>query len=186
MQEPRLKKYYQDTVKPELKKQLKLDNDFAVPTIKKIVINVGITQPQDAKARRDVIDNFVEQYKIITGQQPMITRAAKSISNYKLRQDDPVGIMVTLRGRKMWEFMDKLISIALPRVKDFRGVSAKAFDGRGNYSMGLEEQIIFPELEYDQIKTIKGFQVNIITDTTSNEHAKLLLDLLGVPFEKDK
>ncbi len=179
-----LKQYYQDSIITELKKEFKIENINAVPQLKKIVINVGITQPADPRARRKIAENVVEQIKVISGQQPQITVAKKSIAGFKLREGDPLGVMVTLRGEFMWEFLQKLLSVALPRVKDFRGVSRTAFDHQGNYSLGLDEQIIFPEINYDQIDTVRGLQINFVTTATVDEQAFRLLELLGMPFEK--
>ncbi len=181
-----LKQYYQDSVIPALKKEFSIVNGYAVPQLRKIVINVGITQPVDPKARQKVAENVVEQIKVISGQQPQITTAKKSIAGFKLRAGDPLGVMVTLRGEFMWEFMHKLIAVALPRVKDFRGVSGKAFDHQGNFSLGITEQIIFPEINYDQIDTVRGMQINFITTTKNDTHAYKLLELLGMPFEKEE
>lgn len=182
----RLQQNYQETVRPALQKELGVSSVFAVPRLRKIVVNIGVSQPQDARARKEVIKSIAEQFKVITGQQPQITRARISIANFKLRQGDPLGVMVTLRGQIMWEFLDKLISLALPRVKDFQGVSLTAFDGQGNYSLGLDEQIIFPEIEYDKIDQVRSFQVTIVTTGNSNQAAKRLLELLGMPFIKEK
>ena len=182
----RLKQKYQQEVKEKLQKELGITNSFAVPTIKKIVVNMGVTDPQDPKQRLTALQNIVDQFKVITGQKPQITTAKKAISGFKLRAGDPMGVMVTLRGEIMWEFLDKLISITLPRVKDFRGVSKTAFDGQGNYSLGLDEQIVFPEIEYDKIERIRGLQMVLVTSATTNEAAFKLLELLGMPFEKDQ
>lgn len=181
----RLKQRYQQEVVPALQKELKIKNVFQVPTLKKIVINIGVTDPADPRARSQIMPNIKEQIALITGQAPQITLAKKAISNFKLRQGDPMGVMVTLRGEKMWEFVDKLISIVLPRVKDFRGVSCTAFDGHGNYSLGIEEQIIFPEIEYDKIERIRPLQINFVTNS-NDEAAFKLLELLGMPFSKEK
>ena len=144
----RLKKQYQEEVVAKLKKDLKIANVFSVPKLDKIVLNMGVADfPQNPRNRMKVIDNVVEQFKTITGQQPQVTKAKKSIAGFKLREGEPLGVMVTLRGEKMWEFLDKLIAIALPRVRDFRGVSRTAFDGNGNYNLGINEQIVFPEIE---------------------------------------
>jgi large subunit ribosomal protein L5 len=181
-----LKQYYQDSIIPALKKEFSIDTVYAVPQLRKIVINVGITQPVDPKARRKVAENVVEQIKVISGQQPQITTAKKSIAGFKLRAGDPLGVMVTLRGQFMWDFLQKLLSVALPRVKDFRGVSAKAFDHQGNFSLGIDEQIIFPEINYDQIDTVRGLQINFVTTTKDDAQAYKLLELLGMPFEKEE
>ncbi|MBD3249984.1 MAG: 50S ribosomal protein L5 [Candidatus Pacebacteria bacterium] len=182
----RLKQQYQQEVAPKLQKELKLSSPMAVPTITKIVLNMGVTEPQETGPREKALENIQEQFATITGQRPQITKAKKAISNFGLRAGDPVGVTVTLRGQKMWQFLDKLISVALPRVKDFKGVSLTAFDGQGNYSIGLEEQIIFPEINYDQIESVRSFQVNINTSTESNQQARRLLELLGMPFEKEE
>lgn len=180
-----LRQNYQQTVAPALATELAIENSFAVPKINKIIVNVGVTEPQDARARKPVIESVVSQMKLVTGQQPQVTLAKQSIANFKLREGDPVGVKVTLRGKQMWIFLEKLINIALPRVKDFRGVSRTAFDGQGNYSLGLEEQLVFPELDYDSIDRVRSLQVTIVTSATSNDAARLLLEKLGMPFEKE-
>ena len=185
-QQHQLKQKYLKEVGPALKKEFKIANDFATPQIKKVVVNMGVTNPLEVRPRQKAIDNIVEQFKVITGQKPQVTRAKKSIAGFKLREGDPVGISVTLRGRYMWEFLDKLIAITLPRVKDFRGVSSTSFDGQGNYSLGIEEQIVFPEISYDNIENIRGLQVNIITSAKTNQQAFKLLELMGMPFEKEE
>lgn len=179
------KQYYQEEIKLKLQKALKLNNVFSVPRLTKIIINTGVTQPQDPKARKAVVDNVAEQFTQIAGQKSQITLAKQSISGFKLRQGDPVGVAVTLRGERMWNFLQKLIVVALPRVKDFRGLSRTAFDGRGNYSMGIEEQIIFPEINYDKIDRVRSLQINIVTSTTDDKHAFALLEMLGLPFVKE-
>jgi len=156
------------------------------PKVQKIIINMGVTDPQDPRARKQVLENIVEQFRIITGQTPQLTHAKKAIAGFKLRAGDPLGVAVTLRGEKMWQFLDKLITIVLPRVKDFRGTSRTAFDGRGNYSLGLHEQIVFSELTYDQIERIRGLQINIVTNYGSDEPAFRLLQLIGMPFAKEE
>ena len=181
----RLKQQYNESVAPALAEEFKITNQFAIPKLKKVVLNMGVTTPQDPKERRRVIDNVVEQFKVITGQKPQITLARKSIAGFKLRAGDPVGVMVTLRGAFMWEFVDKLIAVTLPRVKDFRGVPDKAFDGRGNYNLGISEQIVFPEINYDDIESIRGLQITFITSTESDEQSYRMLQLLGMPFVKD-
>ncbi|MGD9129469.1 MAG: 50S ribosomal protein L5 [Candidatus Woesebacteria bacterium] len=181
-----LKAKYQKEITEALKKEFKYNNSFAVPKIEKIVLNMGVSDPQDPRARKKVMENIVEQFRIIAGQQPQISKAKKAIAGFKLRAGDPLGVMVTLRGKKMWQFLDKLIAIALPRVKDFRGVSRTAFDGQGNYSLGLEEQIVFPEINYDKIERIRSLQVNIVSSTKKDKEALRLLELLGMPFEKEK
>lgn len=181
-----LQQIYQSTVAPQLQKEFAIGNAFAVPKVKKIVINVGVTNPQDPRARKQVITNVMDQMKEISGQQPVMTVAKKSISTFKLRQGDPLGVKVTLRGAYMWEFLAKLIAVALPRVKDFRGVSRTAFDGQGNYSLGLDEQIIFPEINYDKIDSIRGLQIVITTSTKEDAQAFRMFELLGMPFAKEE
>lgn len=183
--ELRLKKQYLEEVVPVLMKEFKHTNVFEVAKISKIVVNMGVTTPQEVRDRKRVIENIVEQFKVISGQKPQITVARKSIAGFKLREGDPIGVMVTLRGQYMWEFLDKLISLALPRVKDFRGVSKTAFDGRGNYNLGLSEQIVFPEINYDEVESIRGLQITIATSTTDDKQAFRLLELLGMPFVKE-
>lgn len=180
-----LQQLYSEQLVAQLKKELGITNDLAVPRITKAVINVGVTQPVDPRARRQVIDNVVAQIKVISGQQPVVTVAKKSISTFKLRAGDPLGVRVTLRSAYMWEFLTKLIAIALPRVKDFRGVPRTAFDGHGNYSLGIDEQIIFPEINYDSIDSIRSLQVVISTTAKNDQQAYRLLELLGMPFAKE-
>lgn len=180
----RLKEKYNKEVLPALQKEFKHDNTFSVARIQKVVVNMGIARSTEPKAREKVVENVVEQFKTITGQQPQVTKAKKAIAGFKLRENDPLGVMVTLRGENMWEFLDKLISITLPRVKDFKGISRTALDGQGNYSLGLEEQIVFPEIDYDKIESVRGLQVNIITSTKNDQETLSMLELLGFPFEK--
>lgn len=181
-----LKTTYQQEIVPQLQKEFGVSNVFAVPKLEKIVLNVGVTDPQDPRARKPIIENIVSQFETISGQKPQVTLATKSIAGFKLREGDALGVKVTLRGKRMWDFLTKLIAIALPRVKDFRGISRTAFDGQGNYSLGLEEQIIFPEISYDSIESVRGLQVNFVTSAESNEQAFKLLELLGMPFEKEE
>lgn len=181
----RLQEKYQKEVRDQLKKEFELANPMALPKIEKVVLNTGITDVEGG-AKDEALENMKKQFGTITGQTAQITKAKKAISNFSLRQGEPIGVMVTLRGDHMWQFLDKLISIALPRVKDFRGVSKKAFDGNGNFSLGLEEQIIFPEIEYDEIERIRSLQVNIVTSSNSDKIARRLLELLGMPFEKEE
>ncbi len=182
----RLKEQYNQTVVPTMAKEFGITNTFRLPKIKKIVLNMGVSEPQDPRARKQVMENIVAQFKIITGQAPQITHAKQAISGFKLRAGDPLGVMVTLRGERMWQFLDKLITIVLPRVKDFRGVSRTAFDGQGNYSLGLHEQIVFSELSYDQIERIRGLQINIVTQSGSDDQSRRMLELLGMPFTKEE
>lgn len=182
----RLQEKYTKEIVPQLQKELKLKSPMAVPKIQKIVVNMGITNPVDPKARLEVAKNIVEQFRVITGQQPQITKARQAIAGFKLRQGDPLGVMVTLRGQRMWQFLDKLISISLPRVKDFQGVSKTAFDAKGNYNLGLEEQIVFPEINYDQIESVRGLQVTVVTDNSDPDKSRQMLQLLGMPFVKEE
>lgn len=182
----RLQEKYQQKILPKLKKEFKHSSVMAVPQIKKVVINMGVTKPSEARARWKIMDNVVEQFKVITGQKPNVSLARQSVAGFDLREGDPVGVMTTLRGKRMWEFLDKLISITLPRVKDFQGISRGAFDGQGNYSLGLEEQIVFPEIDYDNIDQVRGLQITIVTDTKENDQALKLLELLGMPFAKEE
>lgn len=180
----RLKQRYQQEIIASLKKELQLKNVFAVPKLRKVVVNMGVSDPADPRERKRALENIKAQIALITGQLPQVTTAKKAISNFKLRQGDPLGVMVTLRGERMWQFVDKLLTIVLPRVKDFRGVSRVAFDGHGNYSLGISEQIIFPEIKYDEIERVRSLQVNFITNS-SDKHAYALLAKLGMPFSKE-
>ena len=174
-----LKTKYQEEVVPALQKQFNYRNVMMVPRLDKIVVNVGLGEAvQNAKA----LDAAVGDIATITGQRPVVTRARKSISTFKIRTGMPIGCKVTLRGERMWDFLEKLIYVALPRVRDFRGVSPKAFDGRGNYALGLKEQLIFPEIDYDKIDKIRGMDVIIVTTAKTDEEAKALLKGLGMPF----
>jgi large subunit ribosomal protein L5 len=152
-----------------------------VPTLEKIVVNVGLGE---AAANAKLLENAVQELALVTGQKPVVRRARKSIANFKLRQGQAIGAMVTLRGHRMWEFLDRLISVALPRVRDFRGTSAKAFDGRGNYTLGIREQIIFPEVDYDKVEKITGLNVTVCTTAGTDAEAKSLLAHLGMPFRQ--
>jgi large subunit ribosomal protein L5 len=181
----RLQDTYRTTVVPTLQKEMGVKSVFAVPRLTKIVINTGVTQPQDPRARKEIVANVAEQFKLMAGQQAGITYARKAIAGFKLRKGDPLGVVVTLRGAYMWEFLDKLISVALPRVKDFQGISRTAFDGQGNYNLGIEEQIIFPEINYDKIDSIRSLQITMVTTTKENEWAFRLFELLGLPFKKE-
>jgi len=178
---PRLLKKYQDEIRTSLKDELGLSNIMAVPKLTKIVINMGCGE---AVQNKKYIEDAQYTLAQITGQQPVVTNAKKAISNFKLREGMPIGAMVTLRGNRMWEFLDRLISVTLPREKDFRGVPKKAFDGRGNYSFGLKENLVFMEVNRDKIANIQGLQINICTTAGNNEGAKLMLTKLGMPFRK--
>ncbi|MDB4303618.1 50S ribosomal protein L5 [Desulfosarcina sp.] len=175
-----LKTYYTETVVPELKEKFNYSNPMQIPKIEKIVINMGLGE---AIHNIKIIDSAVEELKIISGQQPVVTRAKKSIASFKLREGMPIGCMVTLRKKRMYDFLNKLVNVALPRVRDFRGISGKAFDGAGNYSLGVKEQLIFPEIDYDKIDKIKGLNISIVTSAKSNEEGKELLKLMGMPFK---
>jgi large subunit ribosomal protein L5 len=176
---PRLKDLYSEQVVPALEKELGYENVMQVPRLEKIVVNVGMGEAlQNAKA----LDAAVQDVMIITGQRPIVTRARKSIANFKLREGNSVGVKVTLRGNRMWDFLDRLTNIALPRQRDFRGISPDAFDGRGNYSLGLREQLVFPEIQYDKIDKIRGFEITIVTSAQTDEEGYHLLRHLGMPF----
>ena len=175
----RLKTYYQETITPKLKEQLSYTNVHQIPKVTKVVINRGLGEAsQNAKA----LESSLSELAIISGQKPVVTRAKKAIAGFKIREGMPVGAMVTLRGEKMYAFLDRLISLALPRIRDFRGVSPKSFDGRGNYSLGVKEQLIFPEIEYDSIDQIRGFDISIITTANTDEEGRALLKEMGMPF----
>jgi large subunit ribosomal protein L5 len=175
-----LKAYYQETVVPKLKEKYNYSNPMQVPRIEKVVVNMGLGE---AIHNIKIIDSALEELKQISGQQPVVTRAKKSIAAFKLREGMPIGCMVTLRKNRMYDFLNKLINIALPRVRDFRGISGKAFDGAGNYSLGIKEQLIFPEIDYDKIDKIKGLNISIVTTAKTNDEGKELLKLLGMPFK---
>jgi len=177
----RLRKKYQDTILPELKKKFNKTNDMSVAHLNKLVVNVGVT---DLQHRDQAIANVSDQVAEITGQRPAVRKARQSIASFKLRQGDSVGVAVTLRGERMYQFLDKVISIVLPQVKDFQGIPINSFDGNGNYNFGLREQIIFPEIDYDKIDSIRGMQITLVTSTDQDEEARALLTSLGLPFEK--
>jgi len=176
-----LKERYRQDIVPALMKELELSNIMQVPNLEKIVVNIGMGEALDDTK---TLDAAVKDLEAITGQKPVITTAKKSIANFKLREGRQIGIKVTLRGDKMWSLFDRLVNIALPRVRDFRGVSPKAFDGRGNYTLGLREQLIFPEIDYDAIDKIRGMEITFVTTATSDEHGAALLTKLGMPFRK--
>jgi large subunit ribosomal protein L5 len=178
---PRLKERYREEIMPVMMKEFGYRNVMEVPRPEKMTINVGLGEAvADAKA----LDSASNDVAVIAGQRPVITRAKKSISNFKLRAGMPIGVMATVRGARMWEFLDRLVNAALPRIRDFQGVSPNSFDGRGNFSIGIREQLIFPEIEYDKIDRIRGLQVNIITTAKTDEEGKRLLELLGLPFAR--
>jgi large subunit ribosomal protein L5 len=176
---PRLKDFYRQQVVPALQKELGIENVMRVPRLEKIVVNVGMGEAlQNAKS----LDAAVQDIATITGQKPVVTKARKSISTFKLREGNSIGVKVTLRGNRMWDFMDRLCNVALPRQRDFRGVPADAFDGRGNYSLGLREQLAFPEIDYDKIDRIRGFEITVVTTARTDEEGYVLLRHLGMPF----
>lgn len=177
----RLKDKYKNEVVPALMEKFKYDNIMEVPKLEKIVINMGLGEARD---NPKLLETAVEELGIISGQKPIITRAKKSVANFKVREGMPVGSKVTLRGEKMFEFLDKLMNIALPRVRDFRGISTTSFDGRGNYALGIKEQLIFPEIEYDKVDSIKGMDIIVVTTAKTDEEAKEFLALMGMPFRK--
>lgn len=177
----RLRTKYKGEVVPALMKRFEYKNIHQVPRLEKIVVNMGLGA---AVGNPKVIDSAVEEVRKLTGQQPVVTRAKKSIAGFKLREGMPIGVKVTLRRERMWEFMDRLLNLALPRVRDFRGTSPRAFDGAGNYTLGLKEQIIFPEIDFDKVDSVKGMNVTFVTTANTNEEAKELLDLFGMPFRK--
>lgn len=178
---PRLKDKYEREVVPSLKDEFKYANPLQVPRLAKIVVNVGLGEAiSNAKA----LDAAVKDISDITGQRPVVTRAKRSIAAFRLRAGMQVGVMVTLRGDRMWEFMDRLCNVALPRVRDFQGVSTKAFDGRGNYTLGLKEQLLFPEIDFDKVDKVRGMEVSLVTTARTDEESRRLLGLLGVPFAK--
>ncbi|MDT8445062.1 MAG: 50S ribosomal protein L5 [Desulfuromonadales bacterium] len=177
----RLKELYQKELVPKLIKELQLKNVMEAPRVEKVVINMGLGEAiQNVK----ILESAVEEMSRITGQKAVITRAKKSIAQFKLREDMPIGVMVTLRRDRAYEFLDRLINVALPRVRDFKGVSAKAFDGRGNYTLGIREQLIFPEIDIEQIDKIKGMNVTIVTSARTDEEGRALLTEMGMPFRK--
>lgn len=177
----RLRETYKNDVFPALREQFKYENVMEIPKLEKVTINMGLGE---AKENAKIMESAVEEISLITGQRPVVTKARKSIANFKVRQGMPVGAKVTLRGDNMYEFIDKLFNIALPRVRDFKGVSKNSFDGRGNYSMGVKEQLIFPEINYDKVDTIKGMNIVFTTTAKTDEEAAALLAGLGMPFEK--
>jgi large subunit ribosomal protein L5 len=176
--EPRFKRRYVDEIRPRLVAETGL-NVMAVPRLMKIVVNMGVGE---AVKEAKTLDEAVNELRIITGQKPMVTKARRSIAGFKLREGVPIGAKVTLRGDRMWEFLDRLLSVALPRIRDFRGLNPRSFDGRGNYSFGVTEQLIFPEIDYDKVTTIRGMDITITTTATNDEQGKALLSAFGFPF----
>lgn len=179
---PRLKAKYQDEVRAQLKEQLELGNIMEVPRLEKIVVNMGVG---GAVAQASLLEHAIADLTLITGQKPVITRAKKSIAGFKLREGNAIGAKVTLRGDRMWEFLDRLIALAIPRIRDFRGLPANSFDGRGNYTFGVTEQLIFPEIDYDKVDTTRGMDITIVTTARTNAEGKALLDAFGFPFKRE-
>ena len=177
-----LKERYQEEIIPALMKSLNLDNVMEVPRLEKIVVNIGVGEAlENARA----LEAAVADMTIATGQKPIVTKAKKSIANFKLREGRSIGVKVTLRQDRMWAFLDRLINVAMPRIRDFRGVSLNSFDGRGNYTLGLREQLVFPEIDYDKIDKVRGMEITIVTSAKTDEAGTQLLDLLGMPFRKE-
>jgi len=177
---PRLKDHYAKIVKPKLKEQFGYNNDMAIPRLDKIVVNIGMGREAVTDGRR--IQSAVKELALITGQRPVVTKSKKSIATFKTREGMPLGVKVTLRAARMYEFMDRLVNVAMPRIRDFRGISPKSFDGRGNYAMGLKEQIIFPELNFDDVENIRGMDIMICTTAKTDKEARALLDGFNLPF----
>ncbi|MDQ3372332.1 MAG: 50S ribosomal protein L5 [Acidobacteriota bacterium] len=177
----RLKEKYKNDIAPALAKEFDIKNPMAIPRIEKVIINMGIGE---AISNAKILDTAAEELRAITGQKPVITKAKKSIASFKLRQGMNIGTMVTLRGERMFEFLDRLISVALPRVRDFRGISAKAFDGRGNYTLGIREQLIFPEIDFNKVDKTRGMNISIVTTAKTDEQSRALLKALGMPFRQ--
>lgn len=177
----RLQEKYNNSVRTELANKFAYKSSMQIPRLEKIVINMGVG---DAVANSKVLDDAVEELTLIAGQKPVVTKAKKSIANFKLREGMPIGCKVTLRGERMYEFFDKLVSISLPRVRDFRGINPNAFDGRGNYTLGVKEQLIFPEINFDKVKKVRGMDIVIVTTANTDEEGRALLTLMGMPFKK--
>ncbi|HEX8769885.1 MAG TPA: 50S ribosomal protein L5 [Acidimicrobiales bacterium] len=179
---PRLKQRYLADIRPALKDQLELVNIMQVPRLEKIVLNMGVGR---ATQQRSLLDGAITDMTIIAGQKPLVTKARNSIAGFKLREGQEIGAKVTLRGDRMWEFLDRLISLAIPRIRDFRGLPPKAFDGRGNYTFGVDEQLVFPEIDYDKVDAVRGMDITIVTTARDNAEGKALLDAFGFPFRRD-
>jgi large subunit ribosomal protein L5 len=175
----RLRERYENEIVPALQKEFGYDNVMRVPQVHKLVINIGMGE---AIANAKAMDNAVRDITDITGQRPVVTKAKRSIASFKLRQGMPIGVMVTLRGQRMWDFLDKLVNVALPRLRDFQGVSPDSFDGRGNYTLGLKEQLVFPEVDYDKIDKVRGMEVTVVTTARNDEEGRRLLQMIGMPF----
>jgi large subunit ribosomal protein L5 len=179
---PRLKQRYQDQIRARLMEQLELSNVMQAPRFEKIVINMGVGR---ATAQPSLIEGAVKDLTAISGQKPIVTKARRSIAGFKLREGQSIGVKVTLRGDRMWEFLDRLVSVAIPRIRDFRGLPATAWDGRGNYTFGVNEQVIFPEIDYDRVDQVRGMDITIVTTATTDEAGKALLDAYGFPFKRE-
>ena len=179
---PRLKQRYETDLRPQLQRELGLGNVMQVPRLEKIVLNCGVGLATEQKS---LLDGAVADLTVITGQKPLVTRAKKSIAGFKLRAGNPIGAKVTLRGARMWEFYDRLVSLAIPRIRDFRGMEPSSFDGRGNYTFGVTEQLIFPEIDYDSIDTVRGMDITIVTTASSDDAGRALLTALGFPFRRE-
>ncbi len=177
----RLQEKYKNVIAPAIAKEFGIENTMAIPKIEKVVVNMGMGE---AISNSKILDTAVEELRSVTGQKPVVTKAKKSIAAFKLRQGMNIGTMVTLRGDRMYEFLDRLISVALPRVRDFRGISAKAFDGRGNYTLGIREQLIFPEIDFNKVDKTRGMNISIVTTAKTDEQARALLKALGMPFRQ--
>ncbi|MDK1010649.1 MAG: 50S ribosomal protein L5 [Actinomycetota bacterium] len=178
---PRLKERYNDEIRDQIQKELGLENVMQVPRLSKIVVNMGAG---DAAADAKLINGVVADLRVITGQQPRVNRARKSVSNFKIREGQPIGASVTLRGERMWEFFDRLIAITIPRIRDFRGLNPKGFDGRGNYSFGVTEQLVFPEIDYDNVMKIRGLDITLVTTAETDDQGMALLGAFGFPFRR--
>lgn len=179
---PRMKERYQGEVLPALRERYNYENIMQVPRLTKIVVNIGMGE---ALTDANALDKAADEVAAITGQKPIITRATRSIANFRLREGNPIGVCTTLRGARMYEFLDRLIAAALPRIRDFQGLNPNAFDGRGNYSLGLREQLIFPEIDYDKVDKVRGLQVTIVTTAKTDDEGRRLLELMGMPFRKN-
>lgn len=183
MSVPRLKTLYNETIGPKLQAELGLANPMQIPRLSKIVVNMGVGE---AVGDRRQIEAAMDELSLITGQRPRLNKARGSIAGFKVREGMPVGTSVTMRGSRMWEFLDRLLAVAIPRVRDFRGLNPRAFDGRGNYSFGVNEQLIFPEIDFDRVTSVRGMDITICTTARSDDHAKALLDAFGFPFRKQE
>ncbi|HZP56939.1 MAG TPA: 50S ribosomal protein L5 [Dehalococcoidia bacterium] len=180
---PRLKERYQKEIVPELMKEFRYGNVMQVPRVEKVTLNIGLGE---ARENARAVESATADLATITGQKPVVTKSKRAIANFKIREGMTIGAAVTLRGDRMYEFLDRMLNAALPRIRDFHGVPVKAFDGRGNYSLGLREQLIFPEIEYDKVDRIRGMQINIVTTARTDEEGRKLLELMGMPFAKDR